>query len=1266
MTRRQILQRWIWPQRRERLKAALILGLALMVVLAAVTLTGVQLAFALAPALVERVEQVAGDRLGADLSIGELDAQWIGWRPGLVLSDVQVRHRGDEDPGQPLSLESMILVISPWRSVQQQGFQLHALEASGLDVTAQRDADGTWQLAGLLPLPVQQSEVSFSRFVEALRGLPVDQLLLTDSRLLARDDSLGVEMAFDPMTLRWRRTSAGEWRFAADARAGEHRVRGRLQIPKGDTAATRGFIDLSGIHGRFLQGLPVPMALQPDEDARIDARLWLDFQPSGLARWRVEMLGDGLNLFGGSLDQVDAVAQWRRTPEGWQGSLHPRQLLDGHGHPQRLGDLALGREAGGPWRLRAEALPLSWLSWLPSGLGAEIAVGSVEGRVHGLEAVWQSASQWRVRGDIGNAGLSLPDQRLAVSGGRMSVELSPRGGELMLRSAAAEVGAPVLREPLAVAALSGSLVWWRGPGNEWRMAVSDASGKINQAPFTLSGHGWTTGMRAPFVDLNARLTGVDATEVLSHLPEAMMPPAAVQWLDQALVGGQVSDVSGRLAGPLGAFPFDGTEGVFDLVAKVENGQLAFHPDWPTLEALSGMLRFRNRSMEIEAQSGEIGGVRVDGATASVDNLQSPVLHIAGAASGPLAAMADTVLQSPLLDDEGQFSTLSWQGEGALDLFMELPMDGRAPAIEGNLQLTDAELVSSAPAVRLSELQGRLQFDHNGVQSDGLRAQWQGREVTARARTRGQGESARIRIDADTVGGLGDWPGMEALANFGQGQAGWRLHWQQPGFQALTRGQSVPGELVLRSDLSGIGIDAGLGLSKRSDEMVDLQVVWERALEGGRDLSIDYGDRLRIRDHRVARADRRIAIHFGSEAPPIPERNGLALTGSLPVLDRQVRALAAKAEWTPKAETDLPPVHWIDLETAGLHLGRWRLGPLRLSSRPESPGARFRLSGSADGDLHWQSDARHLSVDLETVDARVQPRPRLFGETPGAAPSPVNGIDVDLHAERLVLAGKPMGELSFRMHHGRSDRPRARLRISGEAGDLDAAVHRVADTGDRYQLQFHVDTGDAGYLLTGVGLAETMREGQGAFGGELLWNGSLFQPRRSTLEGHLDVDLRDGSLPAIEPGAGRALGLFSLSVLPRRLTLDFSDVVGEGFRFDALKGSWVGSQGQFFTDDLALRGPSLNVDLTGTTDTVEETHDQRVTVTPRVGPALGALGGLAGGPTAAVMLFLTRDVLGAGVDRASEIRYRIHGPWVDPNFEVINARASRPGAGNGNE
>ena len=92
-------------------------------------------------------------------------------------------------------------------------------------------------------------------------------------------------------------------------------------------------------------------------------------------------------------------------------------------------------------------------------------------------------------------------------------------------------------------------------------------------------------------------------------------------------------------------------------------------------------------------------------------------------------------------------------------------------------------------------------------------------------------------------------------------------------------------------------------------------------------------------------------------------------------------------------------------------------------------------------------------------------------------------------------------------------------------------------------------------LTRLGYPQTMRDGSGRISADLSWQGPLYRPALENLEGTIRVRIESGRLLGADPGLGRIVGLFSVQALPRRLALDFEDVVDEGFEFDSTHSRW---------------------------------------------------------------------------------------------------------------
>jgi uncharacterized protein YhdP len=137
------------------------------------------------------------------------------------------------------------------------------------------------------------------------------------------------------------------------------------------------------------------------------------------------------------------------------------------------------------------------------------------------------------------------------------------------------------------------------------------------------------------------------------------------------------------------------------------------------------------------------------------------------------------------------------------------------------------------------------------------------------------------------------------------------------------------------------------------------------------------------------------------------------------------------------------------------------------------------------------------------------------------------------------------------------------------------------------------------------------------------------------------------LRAVEPGAGRVLGLVNFYALPRRLTLNFRDVLGSGLAFDKITGDFELRDGSATTQNLQVAGPSVRMDVRGRIGLAARDYDQEVTVYPDVsgGVTLGAV--LLGGPVAGVLALIAQEIMDKPLNQVTQLSYRVTGSWDNP-------------------
>ena len=141
----------------------------------------------------------------------------------------------------------------------------------------------------------------------------------------------------------------------------------------------------------------------------------------------------------------------------------------------------------------------------------------------------------------------------------------------------------------------------------------------------------------------------------------------------------------------------------------------------------------------------------------------------------------------------------------------------------------------------------------------------------------------------------------------------------------------------------------------------------------------------------------------------------------------------------------------------------------------------------------------------------------------------------------------------------------------------------------------------------------------------------------------------GRLLEVEPGVGRVLGILNLGALSRRLSLDFTDLYEQGFSFEQILGDILVGGGKAELRRFEIEGPSSTIRVGGFTDLRARTFDQTVTVEPRIGSSVALASALAGGPVVGAAVYLADKVSGGAIDKLGSYRYRVTGPWAEPEL-----------------
>ncbi|WP_295887006.1 YhdP family protein [uncultured Thiohalocapsa sp.] len=882
------------------------------------------------------------------------------------------------------------------------------------------------------------------------------------------------------------------------------------------------------------------------------------------------------------------------------------------------------------------------------------------------------------------------DLTFSAAPDRGALGLSAAGAHLDLR--------PHLIAPLTLTRLAGLLQWHRTHdgivirSNALAADTPDVTTLSRLALHTLPG-------APPVIDLHTHIRGGDAEAVPRYLPASKMDDRLEAWLDRAIVAGRLTSGDLLLRGPLGDFPFDAGNGWFRLELRVRDGVLDYQPPkprpqgpgmsaattpaaaaqpgrstWPRLEDMDVTLRFDRRRLDIALAAARMLSTRVTAGSARMPNLWEPRhMHIEAEGTGPLtdglAVLADTPLSRHLA---GIPRALDASGDGRLRLALDVPLRrGLGFGYSGRLDFGTGAAVTLRDAdLRLTDLAGALRFDAGGVQADGISARLGEQPLRVDIATRRpETAGAPGRTDVMVTGRTPVSRLAEALPSpwwaLAAGSADWRLEASLSNADAAA--ERPPLDVALRSDLAGVALDLPAPFGKAEATERALRI--DTRLTPGQPPNVtarlgDLGARLAFARDQQALAPRRIAVDLGRLPEALPEQPGIQVSGQLGAVDLGAwlawagahGSLLSRAERSTQPQ-DLPLLP-VRLRAESLRLGDLRLTAVRAALAKDTAGG-WRIGLEADDNsasvvLPAGSD-EPMVVRLDNLD--LAPLLAARAERTGpmdVGPDPRRLPPLTLQIEALRRGSHALGRLHVALVRRPDGLAATELSLSGPLVTASGTGRWTRDATDYTDTSLEVDlrSRDLGQLLRDAGYYSALDGAPSQAALRLSWPGGPGSFRLPRARGTLDVDIGAGRLLDVEPGVGRMLGVLNLGALERRLSLDFSDVLDEGFTFDRIDGRLVIGTGTARISRFDILSSTADIQVRGSTDLVQQTFDQSVRVTPKIGTGVAIAGAVAGGPLVGAAVLLADRVSGNAVSALASYEYQITGPWTAPDVRRV--------------
>jgi uncharacterized protein (TIGR02099 family) len=1232
------------------------------------------------------IAQWLSARIGQPVELDAIETAWDGWNPKLEVRGFRVRDR-QHDEGILLELPRVDLSIA-WTSLPLLDLRLKELVIEGPRLSVRRDAAGKLHLAGM--------EVEHDAQVQ---DTALADWLMRQPEIVVRD----ALVAWNDEYRRAPQLLLDHVDFRLQQRFGRHHA-GLTGVPPPEIASPLELrVDVSGhslndwsrLRGRMYmrldyadfgawrEWLPLPFAVDSGRGA---FRAWVDFaqsQPVGVtADFELDdaraTVRDGLAPL--EFAHLAGRAVWKRTAD--KTELTAREvsftLPTGVAHPPADFTLTVAggdRATGGKFVFSELALaPLAAIApQLPIGesLQREIGLYVPRGTLRNGTFEWVGAidapERFSAKTEFRDAGVAATEAHPGVVNLAGSVEVSERGGQLRLDSHKATLALPhVFAEPLAFETLRGD-VGWKRDAEATTVTLTNVAFANGDAAGTAAGT-WRSRANGPGeINVKAELTRAHIASTWRYVPVGA--GATVRdWLHRALVAGTSNDAKLVLEGDLAQFPFAGGKGGrFLLTAKTQDASLEYAHDWPPITAIAGDVRVDGTRLAVTASSARSLGAEIGPTRAEIADFHAaaPVLRIAGTAKAGTARFLEFIAKTPIdawTDRVTRGATAD--GDGKLSLEFDLPLhDFAAVRIAGQYTFAD-NAIRLAGVPPLSAAGGTIEFTERSVRAGNVAGEALGGPLKLDVAS----EGGRVRINASGTADLDavrrEYPGP--LIDRVTGRTDWQLAFDARDQRAAW---------TLESSLQGAAIDLPAPLRKVAADRMPLRIERRDATASEDRIAISLGSAVRGALHRQigtdgARIDRAL-IQVGKAAsePAMAEQPGVWIRGDVDALSLDdwlavdMRGSDAPSTGDTSAALQL---NGVDLAAGTLDaLGR-RFTRLTTSARRQGNDWRLTLDGAElAGTAVWRG------ATPAQPNGRLAARLSRLAVPHGAESRGTSAADagaganrwpeVDVVADALRSKERTLGKLELAANPAGDDWQIRKLSLVNDHGRIDAhgAWRNVASRSST-ALEVAIDVKEAGEFLSRFGWPNAVRGAPTKINGRLEWEGAPSDFDYPSLSGTFKLNSGAGQFTKIDPGVGRLLGVLSLQMLPRRISLDFRDVFSEGFAFDTITGEVRMRNGVMHTDDFRLVGPAAAVNIAGDADIARETQALRV----RVQPAMSS--GVSVGTAA---LFIANPLVGAAVgagtllaqkmlnnpfDQLFSYEYSVTGSFDDPVVTRVTA------------
>jgi len=769
----------------------------------------------------------------------------------------------------------------------------------------------------------------------------------------------------------------------------------------------------------------------------------------------------------------------------------------------------------------------------------------------------------------------------------------------------------------------------------------------------------------PEVDINVAMERGDVSRFGDYWPENIMKERSLQWLRRSLLSGRITDGRFSMVGDMDDFPFKNNRGRLQGIAPVDGLNLSYLDEWPQVRDGQATAEFEGPGMYIEGQIGNIAGTSVDNVVVSIGDFKKPVLDVRYQTTTALPELIDFIKRTPLLDglmlDPDQFE---FAGQASINGHIKAPLGGfkESLRVTGALQLQSNRFTDLSSAIVLDEITGVLNYDRDGLIATDLSSVYRDYPVSLSIASDWDAEEVfRAELQADLPVATVIPEALlerEPLFMYASGSSLWDISLS---VASVAGSEGRETWLEISSGLEGVAIDLPDPMQKTAGQNWPLLVRYpirtdNRVVTASLPGHMQFKMELAGEDARPIRA----AVQLGGAVEVLPAPGLFVINGQSSTfdLDGWIDLTVERFSGTDDAGALSLQTAVVDADQIMIFDRQFEDVGLELEYKDGVIFGQFD-SQDIDGAIRYYKNEQGAHSVSGEFDRLLLPDPVSDGVTMESDPSELP--EMHFYSKEFRYLGVDLGETRIEGYPVKNGFHLESIEAKSPSLTFSARGDWTRDEeGERSDFNIHITSESLGSVLEAMDLSSAMQGGQTSVHFDAWWHGPPAAFALKSLNGEMDISIVHGNILSAEPGAGRMLGLLSLTELPRRLALDFRDVFDEGFHFDEATGTMSLENGSSYTDDLILKSTAAEIAIIGSTDLVTQTFDYEFSVRPGVSKTLPVIGAIAGGPVGVAAGLALQALLRNALGEATEAKYTITGPWTDPLVEPVKKSAKSNG------